>query len=272
MTRSTLLPWTRSTLLPWTRSTLLPWTRSTLLAMCSLTLLIPAASARAADPPAPGTGIHYLYLIRHGMYDKDPDPNADDAKTNGLNGLGHEQARLVGAKLAALPIKPAAFVTSNFRRARETAEDIGQVLGRTPAVDTLIHECTPASDRADVVRRLTAGELAACDSNLVRAWAKYMVPTPEGDRHDVLVCHGNVIRWFVARAVAGDSRRWGWMEMANASITILAVRPDGTLRLVCFNDVGHLPVAKQTWTGNGAGWGAPPPGPPPVPAPVGSGR
>jgi hypothetical protein len=47
------------------------------------------------------------------------------------------------------------------------------------------------------------------------------------------------------------------MEIANASLTILAVRPDGTSRLVSFSDVGHLPVARQTWTGKGAGWSAP---------------
>jgi serine/threonine-protein phosphatase PGAM5 len=241
--------------------------RSFLLAWCGLSLLAWLPAARAADPVPPGTGIHYVYLIRHGIYDKDPNPNADDVVANGLNALGHEQARLVGARLAALPVRPAAFVTSNFRRARETAEDIGQALGRSATVDTLIHECTPATDRADLVRKSKPEELAACDSNLVRAWARYMVPTPEGDRHDILVCHGNVIRWFVSRVVAVDSRRWGWMEMANASITILAVRPDGTMRVVCFNDVGHLPVTKQTWTGNGAGWGTPPAGP--VPAPGG---
>ena len=28
-----------------------------------------------------------------------------------------------------------------------------------------------------------------------------------------------------------------------------------TIRLVCFSDVGHLPLATQTWSGKG--WGAP---------------
>jgi serine/threonine-protein phosphatase PGAM5 len=83
------------------------------------------------------------------------------------------------------------------------------------------------------------------------------VPTPDADRHDILVCHGNVIRWFVSHALNGDPRRWPWMEIANGSLTILSVRPDGTARLVCFSDVGHLPLPKQTWSGKGAGWGAP---------------
>ena len=214
---------------------------------------LPALPALAADPVKPGTGIHYLILIRHGAYDRDS--SADDVSANGLNAVGHEQAHLVGARLAELPIRPAALVSSSFRRARETAEDIGQVMARTPTLDTLIHECTPASDRADIMKTHTAEEIAACDSNLARAWAKYMVPSPEADRHDILVCHGNVIRWWVSRALNGDSRRWAAMEIGNGSITILAVRPDGTTRLVCFSDVGHLPVARQTWTGKGAGWG-----------------
>lgn len=182
-----------------------------------------------------------------------PTPHAcrTTSRATSLNALGHEQARLAGARLAMLPIKPASLVASNFRRARETAGDIGKLLGMQPATDSLLHECSPASEGQ-------SGEAtAACDSNLARAWAKYMVPTPEADRHDVLVSHSGVIRWFVSRAVAGDPGRWRTMEMANGSLTIIAVRPDGTTRLVCFNDVGHLPIAKQTWTGKGAGWGPP---------------
>ena len=222
-----------------------------------LLFLIAALPSRAADPPKPGAGIHYVYLIRHGIYDPDPDRNADDVVTNGLNALGHEQARLIGARLAALPVPPASLVSSNYRRARETAEDIGQLLGKEPVLDTLLHECSPASDRADYMKDHSPGEIAACDSNLARAWAKYIVPSPDADRRDVLVCHGNVIRWFVSRALTGDPRHWSGMEIANASLTILAVRPDGTTRLVCFSDVGHVPVPKQTWTGKGAGWPAP---------------
>jgi serine/threonine-protein phosphatase PGAM5 len=83
-----------------------------------------------------------------------------------------------------------------------------------------------------------------------------MVPTPDADRHDILVCHGNVIRWFVSRALNGDPRRWPWMEIANGSITILAVRPDGTTRSCASATSGTCAVPKQTWTGKGAGWGA----------------
>ena len=217
-------------------------------------LVLPTRSAPAAEPPRPPSGIHYVYLIRDGMYERDW--TVDDVTGNGLNALGHEQARRIGARLAALPVRPAALVSSTFRRARETADDMAPILKLTPTRDSLLHECTPTSERADSMRTRTPGEVTPCDSNLSAAWAQYMTPSPGTDRHDVLVCHGNVIRWFVCRAVAGDPRRWRAMEIANASLTILAVPPDGTIRLVTFSDVGHLPPAEQTWTGKGAGWGA----------------
>ena len=231
--------------------------RARILAWCWAMVLVAPRPAPAAEPVKPGTGIHYLVLIRHGLYDRDT--TADDVTGNGLNALGHEQAHLVGARLAALPIHAGSLVASNYRRARETAQDIGQEMRRTPTLDTLIHECSPASDRPDYMKSHAMDEMAACDSNLTRAWARYMVPSPEADRHDILVCHGNVIRWFVSRTVGGDPRRWWSMEIGNGSMTILAVRPDGTVRLVSFSDVGHLPLSKQTWTGKGAGWGAAPP-------------
>jgi serine/threonine-protein phosphatase PGAM5 len=218
-------------------------------------LALLARTAIAAEAPARPTGIHYVCLIRHGHYDRDS--TASDEVGNGLNALGRTQARLIGSRLAALPIRPASLVTSTFRRASETADVIGGILEMTPARDSLIHECTPSSTREDPMRKPEG--TALCDSNLAAAWAKYMTPSPAADRTDVLVCHGNVIRAFVCRAVTGDSRHWRAMEIGNASLTILAVRPDGTTRLVMFSDVGHLPVDQQSWTGKGAGWGAKPP-------------
>jgi serine/threonine-protein phosphatase PGAM5 len=219
-----------------------------------LVMLACAAAGAGAAEAQPPRGVHYVYLIRHGMYDRDS--VADDRTGNGLNALGREQAQMVGARLAALPVKMHALVCSDFTRARETAAIIGAALGMKPEVDSLVHECAPTSDRTNVTRMGAEERAAQCDSNLAAAWAKYMVPTPNADSHDVVVCHGNVTRWFVTRALGPDTRHWTQMDIANCSITILAVRPDGTTRLVIFSDVGHMPVEKQTWTGRGAGWGS----------------
>ena len=208
----------------------------------------------AAAPQAHPRGVHYIYLIRHGVYDRDP-AVTDDRIGNLLNALGHEQAKMTGARLARLPIKLHALVSSDFARARQTADDIGAVLGLTPTRDSLIHECTPAADRDDYMNNHPGGDVALCEANLRAAWAKYFTPTPDADQHDVLVCHGNVIRWLVARALGMDQTTWTRMDIANASLTVINIRADGSTHLAMFSDVGHIPVEKQTWAGVGGGWG-----------------
>jgi serine/threonine-protein phosphatase PGAM5 len=226
-------------------------------AWAAAAVLLAAPLARAADPPPAAPGVRYLYLVRHGDYDRDD--RADDRVGNGLNPRGREQARLVGERLARLPVKMSSLVSSDYTRARETADIIGRSLGMTPVRDSLIHECTPASDRAPARGDMQTEDFADCDSTLAAAWAKYVRPAPGADAHDVLVCHGNVIRWLVSRALGADTRRWRHLDIANGSLSVIAVRPDGSTRLVMFSDVGHLPVGEQTWTGSGAGWGSPAP-------------
>ncbi len=133
---------------------------------------------------------------------------------------------------------------------------IAPMLGLTAVVDTLIHECGPTSERVDYMAHEPPAEIAWCDSNLTAAWRKYAVASPDSDRRDVLVCHGNVIRWMVARALNDDSRNWQRMDIGNASITVIAIRADGTFKVAAFSDTGHIPVELQTWTGRGAGWGS----------------
>jgi serine/threonine-protein phosphatase PGAM5 len=222
----------------------------------ALALAMPLpARAQAATPRADSSGIRYLYLIRHGDYARHA---VDDDRVQGpLTPLGHEQARLIAARLKALPVRFSALVSSNYLRAMETADDIGAVLGMTPVRDSLLHECSFHSYRT--LANTTEAEMSACDSNAVHAWAKYFTASRAQDTHELLVCHGNVIRWMVCRAIGADTRRWPAFDIANGSLTIVAVRPDGTSRLVEYSDTGHLPLDKQTWTGKGAGWGAPTP-------------
>jgi serine/threonine-protein phosphatase PGAM5 len=221
-----------------------------LLALLALTLAAPAARcAESAPKPA---GVRYLYLIRHGMYDRVE--HADDRVANGLDSLGREQARLIGARLTSLPVPMTSLVSSDLTRARETADLIGRALHMTAECDSLLRECTPAAERADYMKDHSHEDVALCDSQLVAAWEKYARPSPAADARDVLVCHANVIRWFVSRALGLDTRNWSRMDIANGSLTVIAVRADGSTRLAAFSDGGHLPVPRQTWTGRGAGW------------------
>jgi serine/threonine-protein phosphatase PGAM5 len=225
-----------------------------LLTLAALTSLSASEAEAAEQPPAP-QGIRFVTLIRHAIYDRVD--SLDDRVANGLNVLGREQANILGKRLAKLPVKPRLLATSDLKRARETADVIGALLSVKTVEDSLLAECTPPSSRPGLDEKQDPKEMASCLANLESAWAKYFRPSPDENAHDLLVCHGNVIRWFVNRALANDVRHWTSLDIANASITVIAVRPDGTTRLIVFSDVGHLPVEKQTWAGSGPGWGKP---------------
>ncbi|MEO5618139.1 MAG: histidine phosphatase family protein [Candidatus Eisenbacteria bacterium] len=204
------------------------------------------------------TGYRYLYLVRHGWYDFGD--KRDDRIGMGLDSLGRVQARLVGERLAALPVKIHSLTSSTLTRARETADDIGVLLRMQPERDSLISECQTPSLRADLNAREPQADQDACQARMLRAYARYVHPAgSREDVRDVLVAHGNVIRWFVTKTLGLDTKNWTSLDLANGSITVIAVRPDGMARLVAFSDTGHLPPAAQTWTGRGAGWSPPAP-------------
>jgi serine/threonine-protein phosphatase PGAM5 len=227
--------------------------------LCALSLLLaPASSAQLPDARAgaggrPNAGIHFVYLVRHGIYDRDTTVT-DDRVGNALNKLGHEQAALTGQRLAKLPIKFDRLISSELLRAKETADDMGKAMKMTPTRDAVLNECTPTSSNARIMASEKPWDLAECDSARQVQWARYFAPTPDRDTYDVLVCHGNIIRWTMVRAMGTDTKDWLNFDCGNASITIIAVRPDGSIRPVMYSDVGHIPVEKQTWSGRGGGW------------------
>ena len=226
--------------------------------LVALLLTAGVSLAAAAEPPpaanhaeSAGKGVHFVYLVRHGAFDRDT--HADDVTANPLNALGHEQAKALGARLAAMHLTFRSLVTSDFLRARQTAEDIGALVHVTPQVDSLIHECTPTLEHPEYTTYHSPEDVARCVATLESVWSRYLAPTPDADTWDVLVCHGNVIRWLTLRSLGADVRNWYGPDIANASLTVIAVRADGTCRLVTFDDTGHLPFEKQTWAGRGPG-------------------
>jgi serine/threonine-protein phosphatase PGAM5 len=226
------------------------------LAMLGLAAASGPANAARDETPAPAApqtattspGTRTLYLIRHGLYNED-DPR-DEAVGKGLTEDGRTQAQITGARLAAMGIRFDTLWTSPFTRARQTADVIAQLLpGLTPRLAPDLAECTPTTWRKDVAATLAPGEAEACRAQLERAFARFFVPSPAGDRHELLVCHGNVIRWLWCRALGVETAAWLGMAIANCSITVIQVKPDGTCKLYVFGDAAHLPVELQTYPG-----------------------
>lgn len=189
----------------------------------------------------------YLYLIRHGQYISSP---ADDDRGGGLTDTGRKQADLTAEMLEPLPIT--AVYSSPMRRAFETAERIAVRQDLAPQVFDTLREIIPAippSDQTFFAARfpgLTMEDVAEQRARGDRAFERFFRPveTPE-DIHEAVVCHGNLIRYFVCCTLGIAADLWVKMETNNCGITRCSIALDGQMRLISMNDAGHLPINLQ---------------------------
>lgn len=212
-------------------------------------LLVGAALGGALAPApalAEGTpGVRTLYLVRHGQYEES-DPR-DEAVGRGLTPVGVAQAKLLAERLRALPFRFDEVLASPLTRARETAWTIAADLGGEPVrILPDLAECTPPTRRKDIMAREKPEDLAACSAQLERLAAELFAPSTRGDRHVLVVCHGNVTRWLVTKALGVDVDSWLVMSIGHASVTVLRVDAEGGVRVLSVGDVGHLPANLQT--------------------------
>jgi serine/threonine-protein phosphatase PGAM5 len=194
-------------------------------------------------------GSRTIYLIRHGQYDLSDERDPDVGR--GLVPLGIAQTKLVTDRLKGLPVNMTSLISSTMTRARQTAMIINQefpelILQR----DSLIRECTMPTWREDIMEEEDPEDLVDCTAKLDSAFSIYFKSSPdENDRHDIIVCHGNVIRYFVTKALNVNSLSWLQMTVTNCGITVIKIKPDGMMKLISFNDRGHIPANMQTSTG-----------------------
>lgn len=213
-----------------------------------LALLVGAlAPAQAADGP-----VHTLVLVRHGNYA--PDPSVDENIGPHLSPIGVAQAHLAANALAALPRFDGLYA-SPMQRARDTAAVIGadDFPDRKFEVVDDLAECTPPTPLGEVAKTEPPADMAACKARLDRLYARFFTAANDQDRSDLLVCHGNVIRYLVTRALGVDTGAWLAMSIGNASITTIRIDADGRAHVIAVGDVGHIPPRLRT-----SAWGDPP--------------
>ncbi len=181
-----------------------------------------------------------IYLIRHGHYDADP--QADPELGPGISALGVAQARLLGARLAQVRDFDQLHV-SPMQRAQDTAASLLPSLPGT-ATQTLadLRECTPTPRRRGAVSDVEPAEQARCQAQLERVFSAHFKPAVGSERRELMVCHGNVIRYLITRALGVDSEAWLEMSVGHSSISQIRIEADGGYKVIAVGDVGHLPA------------------------------
>ncbi|MCI0484853.1 MAG: histidine phosphatase family protein [candidate division NC10 bacterium] len=176
-------------------------------------------------------------LVRHGHSTAQAGGSAD----KGLSETGLRQTRNLGDILSGFAL--GRIVTSAMPRAVETGEILAGGLG-IPSIekDPDLNECIPPLPPdhpmfSRVSREMMEKSLEA----LERAYGRYFSPEPERG-HVLLVTHGNVIRYLVARSFVKAPTEWIRFDLIqNASISRVAFDKAGQIRLVTYNDTRGLP-------------------------------
>lgn len=184
--------------------------------------------------------VRYLYLVRHGQFDPD-----ERANPNGvLTPLGKRQAEHTVKAFKDLPIN--CIHVSTLPRAIQTAEPLIKAFpeARLHRARRLI-ECIPPVTtllREGFFKDYTDAQLAQQAQHAERAWEHYFKRTGATDRHEILVCHGNLIRYLALRAMELDPTAWVNLASHNCGITRIAVNTEGQTSLISYNEIGHLPA------------------------------
>jgi serine/threonine-protein phosphatase PGAM5 len=187
-----------------------------------------------------------LYLIRHGHFDDTTRP-ADGLGGN-LTVTGLEQARLTAHRLRDLPI--GVIHHSPLTRAVETAVQLGAIWPGVPLRSSpLLAECIPGfpAAMADLFAHVTAERVARDGRQAERAFTRYFQPARRAERHELIVCHGNIIRYFVCRALQAPAEHWVYARTHHCGISQIEIEANGLAIVVSYNDTGHLPHALRTY-------------------------
>jgi len=206
-----------------------------------------------------------IVLVRHGQYNLQG--RGDEERY--LTELGRTQAEHTGKRLAAL-----------YAKYLKKLDDDGKEVTDKTNFNLVKSTMTRATETANIILTHLPGDISHSSCDLLRegapcppeppsvewtpdpcdfyqegarieaAFRKYVhraEASQEKTSVDVLVCHGNVIRYFVCRALQFDPQGWLRMAVHNGSISVLLVKPSGRVALLELGGAGHFPPDMLTF-------------------------
>lgn len=184
--------------------------------------------------------VRHILLIRHGQYYTNGKTDAERVLTE----LGKKQAEATGKRLAELNLPYSLIVKSTMTRALETSQIIEKSLVNVPVEnDNMLIEGAPIPPEPPIGHWKSEKHFFQDGARIEAAFRKYFHradPKQECDSYTILVCHANVIRYFVCRALQFPPEAWLRIGLKHGSITWLCILPSGRVTLYCLGDTGHM--------------------------------
>jgi len=190
--------------------------------------------------------MHRILLVRHG------DAAGDDSADPALSSTGRAQMAALAERLRTEPVE--SLLHGPRRRARQSAEILGEAVGLDPEPTELLEDRTPHPSperwedyprtRWDWLCETPVGERDEDAVALDEAWARLAdraeLAPHEGSGTLICVTHAFVIGSFVRNVLDAPADAWFRLPAANAGLTELRRRPSGEWAVHSMSDVGHL--------------------------------
>ena len=197
-----------------------------------------------------------LLLVRHGQYENEAGSEHDHDKV--LTALGVEQAKLTGEYLRRTLANSESelFVdsglhrvtSSNMTRAMQTAEhlldNLDPALKQRWVLDAALRERFPCNPQPAYPKQARPEDHKQVEA----AFRKYVHRPKAGSDKSVelIVCHGNVIRYFLCRALQLPPEAWLRFSLPHCSVTSITIRGNGNVSVNQVGATSHLPARLQT--------------------------
>ena len=183
----------------------------------------------------------HLILIRHGQYNL----SGTSDQERSLTSLGRSQAEMTGLRLAELSLPYTHILHSDMTRAVQTAGIIAEQLPQVKVLpsDGILREGAPIKPEPKVDSWKPDTYYMTDGARIEAAFRKYFhraEPSQEKDSYEIVVCHANVIRYFLCRALQFPPEAWLRISLKHASLTVLTIRPDSRVSVKCLGEAGHL--------------------------------
>uniref|UniRef100_A0A1B0C742 Serine/threonine-protein phosphatase PGAM5, mitochondrial n=1 Tax=Glossina palpalis gambiensis TaxID=67801 RepID=A0A1B0C742_9MUSC len=187
--------------------------------------------------------VRHIILVRHAEYLHAGD--TDD--THNLTMRGCVQAKYTGRRLRELGVRWDKIIISTMTRAQETADIILKEIDFDPerlVNCSYIREGAPIPPQPPVGHWRPPKAFFRDGARIEAAFRRYFhraLPTEKEDTYTLIVGHGNVIRYFVCRALQFPPEAWLRININHASITWLTIHPSGNVTIECLGDSGFMP-------------------------------
>ncbi|CAG9770326.1 unnamed protein product [Ceutorhynchus assimilis] len=186
--------------------------------------------------------VRHVILIRHGQYNLEGQTDEERFLTK----LGRLQAEYTGKRLAELGLPYCDMVKSTMTRAQETGSIISTHIPNVPVTHCdLLREGAPIPPEPPMGSyRPARYKFYEDGARIEAAFRKYFHradPKQKEDSYHIIVCHANVIRYLVCRALQVPAEAWLRLSLNHASITWISITPSGRCVLRAFGDAGFMP-------------------------------